>query len=137
MYISFELCIYTLRDYIELYRKRSTTVFVTFLDASEAFNRLDHWLLFKNLIERKVLLFIVKLLNLIVWYSHQRMYIGWGNTFSTSFCVSNGVKQGGIISSVLFNVYMDDLSCALNRSNIGRRIGGEIVNHLSLQMTFV
>ena len=26
---------------------------------------------------------------------------------------------------------MDDLSCALNRSNIGAHIGGEIVNHLS------
>ena len=39
-----ELCIYTLREYIELYRKRSTTVFVTFLDASKAFDRLDHWL---------------------------------------------------------------------------------------------
>ena len=41
-----ELCIYTLREYIELHRKRSTTVFVTFLDASKAFDRLDHWLLF-------------------------------------------------------------------------------------------
>ena len=59
------------------------------------------------------------------------MHIRWGNTFSTSFCVSNGVKQGGIISPVLFNVYMDDPRCALNRSNIGGRIGGEIVNHLS------
>ena len=59
------------------------------------------------------------------------MHIRWENTFSTSFCVSNGVKQAGIISPVLFNVYMDDLSCALNRSNIGGRIGGEIVNHLS------
>ena len=26
---------------------------------------------------------------------------------------------------------MDDLSCALNRFNIGGRIGGEILNHLS------
>ena len=124
-----ELCIYTLRGHIELYRKRSTTVFVTFLDASKAFDRLDHWLLFEKLIYRKVPLFIVRLL--IVWYSLQRMHIRWGNTFSTSFCVSNGVKQGGIISPVLFNVYMDDLSCELNRSNIGGRIGGEIVNHLS------
>ena len=43
-----ELCIhvYTLREYIELYRKRSTTVFVTFLDASKVFDRLDHCLLF-------------------------------------------------------------------------------------------
>ena len=54
-----------------------------------------------------------------------------GNTFSTSLCVWNGVKQGGNISPVLFNVFMDDPSCVLTRSNIGRRIVGEIVNHLS------
>ena len=71
-----ELCIYKLREYIELLRKRSTTVFVTFLDASKAFDRLDHWLLFKKI---KVPLFIVRLL--IVWYSLQRMHIRWGNTF--------------------------------------------------------
>ena len=124
-----ELCIYTLKEYIELYRKRSTTVFVIFLDASKAFDRLECWLLFKKLINRKVPLFIVRLL--IVWYSLQRMHIRWGNTFSTPFCVSNGVKQCGIISPVLFNVYMDDLSCVLNRSNIGGCIGGEIFNHLS------
>ena len=59
------------------------------------------------------------------------MHIRWGNTLSTSFCVSNGVKQRRIISPVLFNVYMDDLSCVLNGINIGGRIGGEIVNHLS------
>ena len=117
---------YTMREYIELYRKRSTTVFVIFLDASKAFERLDHWLLFEKLINRKVPLFIVRLL--IVWYSLQRMHIRWRNTFSTSFCVSNGVKQGGIISPVLFNVYMDDLSCVPNRSTIGGRIGREIVN---------
>ena len=124
-----ELCIIYLREYIELYRQRSTTVFVTFLDASKAFDRLDQWLLLKKIIKRKVPLFIVRLL--FVWYSLQRMHIGWRNTFSTSFCVSNGVKQGGIISPVLFNGYMDDLSYALNRSNIGGRIGGEIVNPLS------
>ena len=76
--------LYTLREYIELYRKRSTTVFVSFLDASKAFDRLDNWLLFKKkLIKRSVPLFIVRLL--IVWYSLQRMHIRWGNTFSTFF----------------------------------------------------
>ena len=68
-----ELCIYTLREYIEFYRKRPTTVFVTLLDASKAFDRLDHWLLLRKLNKRKVPLFIVRLL--IVWYSLQRMHI--------------------------------------------------------------
>ena len=44
--------------------------------------------------------------------------------------VSNGVKQDGIISPILFNVYMDQLSEKLNASNIGRDIGGKLVNHL-------
>ena len=83
---------------------------------NKAFERLDH---------------------LIVWYLLQRMHIRWGNTISTSFRVSNSVKQGGIMSPVLFNVYMNDLSCALNRSNIGGRIGGEIVNHLSYADDFL
>ena len=44
-----ELSIDTLREYIELYRKRSTTVFVTCLDANKAFYGLHHWLLFKKI----------------------------------------------------------------------------------------
>ena len=35
-----------------------------------------------------------------------------------------------IISLVLFNVYIDDISCVLNGSNIGGSIRGKIVNHL-------
>ena len=41
------------------------------------------------------------------------------------------VKQGGIISPVLFNVYMDERRCALSSYNIGGHIGDEIVYHLS------
>ena len=43
--------------------------------------------------------------------------------------LSSGVKQGDMFSSVLYDVYMDDLSCALIRSNIRRFIGDKIVNH--------
>ena len=40
-----------------------------------------------------------------------------GNIVSSSFCVSNSVKQGGILSPTLFNAYMD--STSLNSTNIG------------------
>ena len=43
---STEICIYSLLEYIDSYK--NTTVFVTFLDASMAFDRVNYWLLFPN-----------------------------------------------------------------------------------------
>ena len=114
--------------FIEYYKQWNTTIFVTFLDASKAFDRIDHWLLFKKLIDKHVPLFIIRLL--VCWYSTQKMHIRWENTVTTSFLISNGVKQGGIISPILLNLYMDQLSEKLNASNIGGDIGGKLVNHL-------
>ena len=51
-------------------------------------------------------------------------------TVQTDDTESNGVKQGGNLSSILFNVYMDDLSVSLDSSNIGGRIGNIFLNHL-------
>ena len=54
----------------------------------------------------------------------------WGNTVSSLFHVTNGVKQGGNISPVLFNVYMDDFSNSLNSNGIGGHIDEKAINHL-------
>ena len=40
---------------------------------------------------------------MVYWYSRQEMFMGYGNYCSTKFRVTNGVKQGGILSPVLFN----------------------------------
>ena len=57
------------------------------------------------------------------------MNIRWSNTVSSSFHFTNGVKQGGIISPILFNVYMDDLSISRNNSGIGGHIDEKAINH--------
>ena len=75
---------------------------MTFLDASKAFDRIEHWRLFTKLIDKHVPLFVTKLL--VFWYSQQQMNIRLGNNVSSSFHITNEVKQGGIISPVLFNV---------------------------------
>ena len=49
---------------------------------------------------------------------------------SVGFSVSNGVRQGGILSPYLFCVYMDDLSQKLYNVNAGCYMGTELVNNL-------
>ena len=44
---STDLCIYALKEYIKYYKNRNTSVFVTMLDASKAFDRVNFWLLFE------------------------------------------------------------------------------------------
>ena len=39
-------------------------------------------------------------------------------------------REGGILSPFLFNLYMDELSCRLNKCNIGCMCGDLCVNHL-------
>ena len=48
---------------------------------------------------------------------------------STHFTVTNGVKQGGVIFSILVNIYMDELSVALNSSSIGGYLGTFFLNY--------
>ena len=58
------------------------------------------------------------------------MFIWWGTSCSTIFRVTNRVKQGGILSLSLFNVYMNNLIVSLNHSGISGLLGGNVVNHL-------
>ncbi len=64
------------------------------------------------------------------WYSQQTMIVRWGDASSKPFNVSNVVRQGGILSPFLFNVYMDELSSRLNACKIGCMIGYIILNHI-------
>ena len=49
---STDLCIYALKEYIEYYKNRNTSVFVTMLDTSKAFDRVNSWLLFQKLLSK-------------------------------------------------------------------------------------
>ena len=58
------------------------------------------------------------------------MIVQWGSYLSNIFFVTNGVRQNGILSPMLFNIYIDSLSDILSNSTIGDSIGGIRVNHM-------
>ena len=67
---------------------------------------------------------------LMFWYSKQEVCIRLGTEMSSYFNISNGVRQGGILSPSLFAIYMDDLSSLLNTSRIGCHISNVCINHV-------
>ena len=95
---------------------------------SKAFDRVSHELLFKKLLLRDVSPCFIRLLR--YWYRQQQMRVRWGSQLSQSFGVSNGVRQGGILSPYLFAVYIHQLSKNLNRVPAGCYIGNTLVNHI-------
>ena len=47
------------------------------------------------------------------------MSVRWGSTSSDSFSFANGVRQGGVLSPILFTLYIDDLLMDLKEQGVG------------------
>ena len=57
--------------------------------------------------------------------------VRWGNSLSMTFRCANGIRQGGQLSPLLYNVYTDDLNHHLQATGVGCYVGGLLVNSLS------
>ena len=100
-------CPFLINEVIQYYQNNNSPVYYTMLDASKAFDRVNYIRLFTLLRNKGLCPLYCRFL--IMMYTNQQLFVKWNNTFSSSFCVSNGVKQGGVLSPILFNVYLDVL----------------------------
>ena len=99
-----------------------------FLHASKAFDKIYHYTLLQKLLDRKTRIMLVRIV--LFWYTKQTMCVKWGNCMTDYFYVSNGVRQGGILSPKLYSMDVDDLSDYLVKSQIGCHIDNVCVNHV-------
>ena len=119
---------YCLKETVNYYTSKGSPVYSCFLDASKAFDRVCHSKLFGILSRRGVPTPYLKLL--LKWYKTQQMGVKWADRVSES-SVENGVRQGGNLSPLLFNVYIDELLLELRKLPVGCHIGKCSVNVLA------
>ena len=109
--------LHCLKQTVNYYVERGSRVFCCFLDASKAFDRVVHAGLYLKLIQRKVPIIFLDLI--ISWYGNLLCRVKWDDSYSEWFCVTAGVRQGGVLSPDFYSIYVDDLIGKLLSLNKG------------------
>ena len=120
--------IFLMKQVIDYYLNNSSPVYLCFMDLSKAFDRVHHDLLWTCLEKRNINTLFIRILKF--WYSMQKLTIQWNNVQSKPFAVSNGTRQGSVLSPYLFNVFIDELSYDLRATGIGCFVDNVCFNHI-------
>ncbi|XP_063381882.1 uncharacterized protein LOC134668331 [Cydia fagiglandana] len=65
------------------------------------------------------------------WYGNQVNCVRWSNALSDEYRLECGVRQGGLSSPTLFNLYVNELIEELSSIHVGCHIDGVCVNNIS------
>jgi len=117
--------LYMLRRIVDYYVRNGSPVNVSLLDFRKAFDSVDHATLFQHLLDEGLPVGVVKLLAR--WYDGTYACVRWGTCLSECFNVTAGVRQGGVLSPVLLNVYVNSVIQRLQLSNCGCVIGAQFL----------
>ena len=121
-------CTFVLNEVVDYYVNNGSPVFLVLLDASKAFDRVQYITLFRLLINRGLCSVTARFLAYL--YTNQTLRVNWNGCYSDPFATSNGVKQGGILSPILFSIYMDELLYRLKNASVGCYIGNMFLGGL-------
>ena len=116
------MCSFTLSAVVEHFMLRGRMVYGAAMDISKAFDMCSWRYLFQDLIEKDVSAVVLRVMLFI--YRNQYCDVRWNNKHSYRFGVSNGVRQGSVVSPLLFSVYVDKLIKRLRSMAIGCTIAG-------------
>ena len=112
---------FILKETVMNYTQSNSNVYGCFLDISKAFDSVNHYILINQLHKLGVPACIVSMIEF--WYNNQFVNVRFKNSLSNEWKISNGVRQGGVLSGLLFNVYIDSLLNRISKMNVGCKLG--------------
>ena len=117
-------CLHTafiFQETISHLREQKKKVYVALLDVKKAFDTVWHAGLFHKIQEAGI---SGQALNFIrQWYDNSMCSVLWNDQPSRTISISQGVKQGGVLSPLLCSLYVNDLLVELENSGLGARLG--------------
>ena len=115
-------CTWLVQEVATYFMRRGTAVNACLLDCSKEFDKCRFDKLFQKLLAKGLPAVIVRVL--IFMYEEQVGWVKLGGRKSDLFTLTNGTRQGSVLSPLLFSVYLDDLLVKLRAMQLGCHIGG-------------
>ena len=110
-----------LKESVQNYVNSNSDVYACFVDISKAFDSVNHDFLINKLSNYGVPPIYVSLVEF--WYNNQFVNVRYKSNLSAEWKINNGVRQSGILSSLLFSIYIDSLLEKISGLKVGCRLG--------------
>ena len=92
------------------------------LDCSKAFDKCKFSLLFRRLLDKGLPAVVVRVLAHL--YMEQYAWVRWGEAKSCIMAISNGTRQGAVLSPIFWAVYSDPMLQRLRELGLGAHVAG-------------
>ena len=96
-------------------------LYIATLDAQKAFDTVSHEVLLHTLTSSGNLESLQAATKLL--YAGLTSKVKWDDDYGDSFPIQQGVRQGGVLSTHLYKLYINGLLKELHRSNVGFKMG--------------
>jgi len=107
----------SVRKVVNFFNKRGNTLSIACVDVKKAFDKANFWEILGLLVKHGISGNVVDVLR--NWFLVGSARVKWNGVLSDPVSLLAGVRQGGILSPLLFSAYVDEVLVALEASNVG------------------
>ena len=115
-------CTWLVSEVVQCMLRGGNNPIVTVLHCSKALDKCKFSLLFRRLLDKGLPAVVVRVLVFI--YMEQYAWVRWGEAKSSIMTISNGTRQGAILSPIFWAVYSDPMLQRLRELGLGAHVAG-------------
>ncbi|MCE3012070.1 MAG: reverse transcriptase family protein, partial [Proteobacteria bacterium] len=129
--VSIAQCLFTFLSCLEDGKAHNKSIHVLYLDFAKAFDCVNHELLFATLEHYGICPKIIRLIQTLYENNHMETYAPYGKG-TTTIKSTQGVKQGCVLSPILYTLFINILLTQLRTSQRGYKLeNGQIIPNVT------